>query len=133
VKRTGRPGGQDVPTLEDDGWELDDAEARHAEAPDSFQIPSREERTGLRVGDMVKLLFLFLNRQDDGSPIIDCERMWVTVLEVAGGRYTGQLESLPYTSKALAPLDTIHFGPEHVAAVFVRKNDPRHPHFGIGE
>ena len=115
-----------MPTLEDDGWELDDAEARHAEAP-AFEIPGRDERAGLRVGDMVKLLFLFWNRQPDGSPIIACERMWVTVQEAGGGRYRGQLESLPHTSAVLAPLDRIEFGPEHVAAVSVRKTDPRHP------
>jgi hypothetical protein len=110
-------GEREVPTLEEDGWELDDAEARHAEAPGSFHVPSRAERMGLRVGDMVQLLFLFLNRQEDGSAIIDCERMWVTIKEVAAGRLTGQLESLPDTSTLLAPLDTIIFGPEHVAAV----------------
>ncbi len=118
-----------MPDLYVDGWELDDAQARHAESPDTFPIPGPQERIGLRVGDMVKLLFLFLNRQDDDSPIIDCERMWVTVQKVVGGRFKGQLESLPVTSKALAPLDVIEFGPEHVAGVFIRKNDPRHPHF----
>src|SRR5437016_489468 len=103
----GRSGGREVATLEEDGWELDDAEARRAEAPESFHIPSREERMGLRIGDMVKLLFLFLNSQDDGSPIISCERMWGTIQEVAGGRFKGQLESLPRTSSVVAPLDTI--------------------------
>jgi hypothetical protein len=119
-------------TLEQDGWTLDNAESRHAEAPDTFHIPSRAERTELQVGQMVQLLFLFLNTEPDGSRIIDCEKMWVTIQGDAGGRYWGQLESLPHTSKALAPLDRIEFGPEHVGAVFIRKTDPRHPEYRGG-
>ncbi len=120
-------------TLEQDGWMLDNAESRHAEAPGTFHIPSRAERTGLQVGQMVKLLFLFLNAEPDGSPVIDCEKMWVTIQEVAAGRYRGHLESLPHTSTALAPLDRIEFGPEHVAAVLIRRTDPRHPEFRAGD
>lgn len=122
-----------MPTLEQDGWTLDDAERRHAEAPGTFHIPGQSERAGLRVGQMVQLLFLFLNEEPDGSRVIDCEKMWVTVLEVDGGRYCGQLESLPHTSRVLAPLDRIDFGPEHVGAVFIRKTDPRHPEYRAGE
>ncbi|MBM4068458.1 MAG: hypothetical protein FJ271_05870 [Planctomycetes bacterium] len=108
-------------TLEQDRWTLDNAESRHAEAPSTFHIPSRAERSGLQVGQMVQLLFLFLNTDPDGSPVVDCEKMWVTIQEVLAERYWGQLESLPATSIALAPLDRIDFGPEHVAAVFVRE------------
>jgi hypothetical protein len=116
-----------VATLQQDGWTLDNAEDRHAQAPGTFHIPSRAERTGLQVGQMVQLLFLFLNAEPDGSPVIDGEKMWVTVRGAEGGRYWGQLKSLPHTSTALAPLDRIEFGPEHVGAVFVRRTDPRHP------
>ena len=119
--------------LEQDGWMLENAESRQAEAPDTFRIPSRAERIGLQVGQMVQLLFLFLNEEKDRLPVIDCERMWVTVQEVADGRYRGQLGSLPHTSKALAPLDQIEFGPENVAAVLVRRTDPRHAEHRAGE
>jgi hypothetical protein len=119
-------------TLEGDGWALDNAEVQHAASPQTFHIPSRAEREALRPGQMVKLLFLFLNRDRDGSPIIDCERMWVTLKSVTPTGFEGQLESMPATSKALAPLATIRFGPEHVAGVFVRKSDPQHPSYGAG-
>lgn len=119
-------------TLEQDGWTLDNAEHRNAEAPGTFRIPDRAERTGLQVGGMVQLLVLFLNEEPDGTPIIDCERLWVTVEGSTGGRYRGRLESLPHSSTVLAPLDRIEFGPEHVGAVFVREPDPRHPTFRIG-
>jgi hypothetical protein len=114
-------------TMEDDGWTLDNAEVQHEASPRTFHIPSRAEREALRPGQMVQLLFHFLNREPDGSQVIDREKMWVTVKRVTPAGFEGQLESLPATSNALAPLATIQFGPEHVACVFVRKSDPQHP------
>jgi hypothetical protein len=55
-----------VPSLDDDGWELESAEARHAEHPDKFLIPSLDERRSLRAGDRVKLLFLFITHDTRG-------------------------------------------------------------------
>ena len=89
-----------MPLLDEDGWELESTEERHADAPRSFGIPSREERTSLASGSRVKLLFLFMN-EDDGKPIIDCERMWVTIVSVREGRYMGHLRSLPATSQVI--------------------------------
>ncbi len=91
-------------------------------------MPSYEERTKLKIGDMVKLLFLLVG-EDETGPIVQRERMWVTVREVKGTGYVGMLESLPRTSDVLAPEDLIVFEPEHVAAVLIRKADPRHPHY----
>lgn len=116
-------------TLERHGWALDDAERRHAESPATFHIPSRIERDGLAVGQMVQLLFLFLNTDPDGSKVIDCEKMWVTILRAESRRYWGRLESIPRTSVLVAPLDEIEFCPEHVGSVFIRKTDPRHPDY----
>lgn len=109
------------PTLEEDGWELESALARHLASPATFQIPSEHERRSLRVGTMVKLLFL-LRGQDDAGSYQQCERMWVTITRAEGGEYTGSLESLPVTSAVLAPGDKIHFKPEHVATIFVRRS-----------
>jgi hypothetical protein len=44
-------------TIERDGWTLESAEARHAESPETFQIPERTARESLKAGDAVKLLF----------------------------------------------------------------------------
>jgi hypothetical protein len=115
-----------LPTFETDGWELERAEDRHAASPETFSIPSREERVAVAPGRTVKLLFLFMN-EEQGTPIIDCERMWVTVLSAEGGTYTGRLESLPASSSALAPGYVVSFGPEHIAAVMTPTTDPTHP------
>jgi hypothetical protein len=121
-----------MPTLEDDGWELESAEERHQAAPGSFDIPSRQERTRLGVGARAKLLFLFMN-EEDGKPIIDCERMWVTIASVEGGRYTGTLESRPVTCAVIGPGQRVSFGPEHVASISVPRTDPRHPEYRAPE
>lgn len=120
-----------MPTLDEDGWELDNAEELHARYPDRFQIPSREERTNLRVGSRVKLVFLLLI-QRQGKPIIQGERMWCTIREVQEGRYVGTLDSDPATSQVLQPGDRIEFGPEHIAATLITRDDPRHPDYGKG-
>ena len=119
-------------TLNDDGWELGSAEEEHANHPETFDIPSKAERSDLKPGQMVKLLFRMLD-DADGNAIIQVERMWVSIVEGGEGAYIGRLESLPITSDVLKPLDRIEFFSEHVAAIFVRKGDPVHPHDGQGE
>lgn len=119
--------------LDDHGWELESAEERHANSP-TFEIPELAERSSLQVGQMVQLLFLFPAKEDglfliddDGEPIVQCERMWVTIQHVDRGRYHGQLESLPCSSDVISPGDIIAFGPEHVSCVLIPLTDPRHP------
>jgi hypothetical protein len=120
---------QEPPTLAEDGWELESAVERKNQYP-NFEIPNRDERESIRIGQMVKLLFLFLC-EENGEKIIECERMWVTVVSVNDGTYKGELESHPTTSKALSPGDCVQFGADHVCAVFIRKTDPRHPEFNV--
>jgi len=118
-------------TLDEDGWELANAEELHARHPDRFQIPSRQERASLQVGARVKLVFL-LRTERKGQPIIQGERMWCTIREVVAGRYVATLDSDPATSQVLKPGDRVEFGPEHVASVLIPRTDPRHPDYGKG-
>jgi len=57
----------DFMSLEDDGWELESARERHKEYPAKFEIPSDNELQSLKVGDMVKLLFLFWEHDKPGA------------------------------------------------------------------
>jgi len=108
--------------LDTNGWTLESAEERHRAAPDSFEIPSLLERTTLGVGSAVKLLFLILGH-GEGGDYIQCERMWVTLVEVIDKHYVGTLESQPRTSDVLSPGDRITFGPEHVASTLIPEID----------
>ncbi len=117
-----------TPTLEEHGWELESAEERHAQAPDTFNIPNAAERSTLQSGQRVQLLFLF-DVGEDGELVIQCEKMWVTIHAVCDGRYEGTLDSCPATLEAVNPGDAISFGAEHVSCVLVAKTDSRHPKY----
>ena len=116
-------------TLEKDGWELESAQERHNEYPNKFEIPSNEEINNLQIGDMVKLLFLFWEYDKPEKGIVSCERMWVTIQTINENSLTGVLENMPTTSETLKPLDTIEFNREHVCAIYIKKDDPRHPEY----
>ncbi|MEH6789006.1 hypothetical protein [Parasphingorhabdus sp.] len=76
-----------------DGWFLRDSEATHAEAPDTFSIPSEQERQSLAVGDFAKLVFEIW--VDDPEESASVERMWVIVSEVLENSYIGILDNEP--------------------------------------
>ncbi len=83
------------PTFDEDGWKLESGERRHADFPDSFQIPAREERENLRPGLGAKLIFAIQVEEEDGALTIDTERMWVVVTEIVDGGYLGLLDNQP--------------------------------------
>ena len=108
-----------TPNLDENGWELESAEMRHAQAPSRFLIPSLQERSSLAPGQRVKLLFLLLTNESPAQ--IACERMWVTVRESSPKGYAGTLDSLPASSQAIRPGDQVEFGPEHVCAILASR------------
>jgi hypothetical protein len=82
------------PSLAIDFWELDSAERRHAESPDTFWIPDRAERERLQPGQAAKLLFV-IEADENGVPVLNTERMWVFVTEVLAEGYIGILDNQP--------------------------------------
>jgi len=102
-------------------WELEDVEEA-ARASATFFIPSAEERRSLPVGKLVRLHFVVLGRKE-GEP--RAERMWVEVESARGeGRYLGYLTNRPSVIEGLAPGDLIEFAAQHVARVYIEKDDP---------
>lgn len=95
------------PSWEVDGWELDNGEEYHAEAPEIFWIPPRDQRDALNVGDFAKLIFrICLDDEDDPCAV---ERMWVVVRGRVGDTYFGVLDNEP---DALAENDEFWLGTE---------------------
>ncbi|MGA8986746.1 immunity protein Imm33 domain-containing protein [Aeromicrobium sp.] len=92
-------------------YRIADGEARHAEEPRSFFIPSRSEREGLQPGDYAKLLFELV-QPEPGDP--GAERMWVEVLGVQDGRFVGALANVPSAISAISVGGRVDFGPENV-------------------
>lgn len=66
---------------------IDSGLERHREYPDSFWVPSPEEKAALRPGDSVKLMWSVKRMEAAG------ERMWVTITERDGDRLKGTLDN----------------------------------------
>ena len=86
---------------------MDSGEARHADAPDTFWIPDRASREGLRPGDLAKLIFCI--SVDDAEEPVAVERMWVIVRQRVGDWYLGILDNEP---GAIAENDEFWVGTE---------------------
>lgn len=82
-----------LPDADLDGFDLESAEARAAEYPDSFEIPDRDEREALEVGEHAKLLMRFI--LDDPEEPEAGERIWVVVSERTDDGYLGLLANCP--------------------------------------
>lgn len=75
--------------------------------PDSFWIPSPEEKAALKVGDFVKLMFFPV----DGP---GGERMWVQITSIHGDQLTGTLSNNPVCIEGLEYDDEVAFHLDHV-------------------
>jgi uncharacterized protein YegJ (DUF2314 family) len=95
------------PDFDIDGWCIEDGEAYHAEAPDTFWIPERDRRESLEAGDLAKLIFRINVDNADGNVAV--ERMWVLVRERTADGYLGVLDNEP---DAIAENDEFWLGTE---------------------
>lgn len=105
-------------------WELEDVEKTAQNNPDTFFIPSREERNSKKKGDLVRLHFL-LEDPREGEP--RAERMWVEILRAKTilGKYIGTLTNQPAFITGLSVGDEVGFYPKHIAQTMMKKDDPR--------
>jgi len=109
------------PSLVPDHWGLLDAEAQHEAFPDTFPIPTAEERSALRTGDMVKLVFVLDPPPASGS---NAERMWVEVRNaLPDGSYDGWLTNQPVVITSLEPSALVAFEARHVAGIALRTEE----------
>lgn len=109
------------------GWLLDDVQARHAAAPDTFWMPSAEQLAELAPGSTARLIFQVADQADPvvdgldpyddaGRPnlVVAHERMWVWIESVAGvgddAELVGVLMNMPVaTHSRLVPGARIRF------------------------
>jgi hypothetical protein len=90
---------------------LDNVVLRAAEYQ-GFEIPSRTERSNMKVGGHAKLIFL---EERDGTYY--GERMWVKIVRVfPGGKYEGRLANDP-VGISMQIEDPVIFGQEHVCSI----------------
>ncbi len=104
-----------LPTIDDDGYELDDAEQIHSEHPDTFYIPPLEVRSALQPGEMVKLLFRIELEDDEHSRYQEVERMWVEVVRVLNPcKYLGLLANDAYCAEDMKMGMDVVFEARHI-------------------
>ena len=95
---------------------LIDAERRHDENPETFEIPGVKSRLSIQIGDYAKLMF-----ENDAKKV---ERMWVEVTYISGhGRYSGKLDSRPALSHGELHQGTyLDFEARHVIQIAKTQN-----------
>lgn len=93
-----------------DRWHLASGVERNRIHPDTFEIPSEDERADVVPGDRVKLVFE--TKRGPG------EKMWVTVVgETRRGRLVGALDNTPVFMPRLYPDDRVKFRREHIVDI----------------
>ena len=107
------------PTFNLISWTLDDGDAVHRDAPETFWMPPLDERESLRPGAIVKLMFRMVLRDPaTGQEQEKVERMWVGVTGRDGHGYVGALDNDPFYTKDLAAGDEVRFEPRHVIRIY---------------
>lgn len=104
-------------------YSLENVAQTAEELPDSFFIPSLEERKTQQTGDMVRLHFVLT---DPGPDAPRAERMWVEISEKSedGTNFKGYLTNQPAHIDSLSVGDIVAFQVEHIARVIVKKGSP---------
>lgn len=105
-------------------FNLENVEKTARENPETFFIPSEEERKSRGVGDSVRLHFR-LKESIAGEP--QAERMWVTITQERGflRPYKGVLQNAPAYIEDLKQGDVVTFKSCHIAQTIIKKGDPR--------
>ena len=93
-------------------YTLDSGVERHAETPDTFQIPPQADRENLKPGDLAKIIF----RIEIGDDVY-VERMWVKLSEVRPEFYVGLLDNDPYCTDELRSGMRVEFHADHVIQI----------------
>jgi hypothetical protein len=103
---------------------LEDVEKTAKENPETFFLPSEEERRSQRVGNSVRLHFWLKDPTPDEPR---AERMWVTITQEQGlfRPYKGVLENAPAFIDDLEPGSEVTFKPCHIAQTIIKRGDPR--------
>ncbi|WHY79839.1 DUF2185 domain-containing protein [Neobacillus sp. WH10] len=91
-------------------WYFDNVYELNKESPYTFYVPSSEVLDKLKVGDLVKLIFVNKEEEDDG---FSGERMWVEITQINGEKFVGKLDNEPYRLP-LKSGDEISFGVENI-------------------
>lgn len=97
-------------------FHLEDIEASHQANPRTFLRPNDDEIANLKIGEMVRLFFVFNFTTEDGCR---AERMWVELTEINNDSCKGYLTNQPAYIKDIQIGDIIDFKKENIATVHI--------------
>lgn len=115
-----------LPRLELDGWAFTNGEELNAQHPDTFHIPSSEQRSHVPIGHFVKLGFEVMEFDPD-NPEVQYpagERMWAKVIGYDGPYIIGIWANESLSASIFPALGwgrPVSFLPEHIIDI----DDPR--------
>ena len=98
-------------------YSLVDCVYRNMMNKETFQIPSADDISKLKVGDLVKLIFSIPDTKDE-TP--QAERMWVILTEINGTKFKGTLDNDPTYITAIKYQDIIEFEDRHICNLKAR-------------
>lgn len=101
-------------TIDRDGFELADAEARARENPQTFSIPAIAKRYHLQKGSSAKIILVLPTPLADGR---GGERLWFTVEGKKEGWYLGSLANEPVLFDHLRMGYKLWFRPWHIVDI----------------
>jgi hypothetical protein len=102
-----------LPAIDLDGYELVSRVAQNSRHPESFEIPSDQDRNAVLTGQIVKLMFDIVTPSG-----LSCERMWVITEDRQGPYYIGRLDNMPAAKGTdLSVGSPITFLPEHIIEI----------------
>ncbi|MBM94688.1 MAG: hypothetical protein CMI09_02410 [Oceanospirillaceae bacterium] len=81
--------------INEDCWQLRDAELAHPGLPLTGEIPSLSTRTSLKPGDAVRIILEIALEDEKGEQRVEWERGFVIVAEVVDDKYIGILDFQP--------------------------------------
>ena len=93
-------------------YTLDSGVDAQAESPETFRIPSANDRASLGRGDFAKLIFRF---SDSNREFV--ERMWVRVETVGPDGYVGILDNNPCGTGEIRAGGRVKFNSNHVIQI----------------
>lgn len=98
-------------------YSLVDCVYRNMMNKETFQIPSADDISKLKVGDLVKLIFFNPNATGQTPK---AERMWVILTEINGTKFKGTLDNDPFYLRSIKYQDIIEFEDRHICNLKAR-------------
>lgn len=98
-------------------YSLLDCKKMNIENPTTFEVPSVDEIDQIKIGDSVKLIFIYPEPIQSPFGLTDSERLWVNVISIEQDSFQGLLDNSPL-HPALQTNMVVNFASNHIASIY---------------